>query len=430
GNVGIGTTNPGQTLEVNGTIQTMTAVLNVGSYTALATTSAKIDFFTDAQGVYKNWEISSNGTVGGALSITPSVSISGNTFTTPAITILQGGNVGIGNTAPNQKLEVSGTIRQTGCLTAGTISVNASGDIICTPSSIKFKNDRVELMDGLQTLIQLNPVSYKFNSDMNLGSDTHFGFISEEVNAVLPEFATHDASGKPYGLDSTAILAVTVNAVKELNLNLNSIAGKEISSPTPESESFTKAFFDNVFAKVNTWLASTTNGIGDIFAKRVNTDTLCVSDATGAKTCINKGQLDAFMASVGGASSGTITGGGSSTPPVVEKTPTELLADANAKLTAVVIENYTTESAASFATAKDAALLLPETDDTEKLAKVNAIDTALALLVLKPVVVVPVCTATQTLVNNVCVENAPVVPTCTDTQTLVDNVCVDPAPAP
>jgi hypothetical protein len=129
------------------------------------------------------------------------------------------------------------------------------------------------------------------------------------------------------------------------------------------------------------------------------------------------------MASVGGASSGSSGGGG--TPPVAEKTAGELLADANAKLTALVIENYTAESAASFATAKDAALLLPETNDTEKLAKVKAIEDALALLVLKPAIIVPTCTNTQTLVNNVCVDPAPVDPTCTATQTLVNHICTD-----
>jgi hypothetical protein len=46
----------------------------------------------------------------------------------------------------------------------------------------------------------------------------------------------------------------------------------------------------------------------------VNTKSLCVSDDTGAKTCITKSQLDALIS---GASGSVVNnGGGGSTPPV------------------------------------------------------------------------------------------------------------------
>jgi hypothetical protein len=152
-------------------------------------------------------------------------------------------------------------------------------------------------MDGLQIIAQLQPVSYIFNDNMNLGKDVHYGFISEEVNSVNQALATHDANGVPYGLDSTAILAVTVNAVKELNLKLESVNNMET---------------DNSFRGVLiSWLGNVGNGIGNIFAGTFKAkDKLCINN-----TCVTESQLQSLLANanVGGGGGG----GGDSTAPVI-----------------------------------------------------------------------------------------------------------------
>ncbi|MFA6386701.1 MAG: tail fiber domain-containing protein, partial [Candidatus Paceibacterota bacterium] len=399
GNVGIGTTGPVNKLSITGSPDAPSITAASGLFRLDSVTTTGFSMGIQNASPYGTYLQSTNtpATGGGAY---------------PLLLNPLGGNVGIGTTNPLQKLEVSGTIRQTGCTTAGTISVNTSGDIICTSSSIRFKNNRNDLQAGLQILTQLKPVSYIFNENMSLGKDVHFGFISEEVNSIDQALATHDATGAPYGLDSTAILAVTVNAVKELNLKLENVNNMET---------------DNSFRSILiSWFGNISNGIQKLYTKELNTDnvniadTLCVSDATGAKTCVNKAQLDSLLASAGGAVGG---GGGSNPPPVVEKTATELLADANTKLNAVVIENYTTDSAASFATAKDAAVALAEENDEEKLIKVKAIEDALALLILKPVP--PTCVAPQILEGDTCID-PPL--TCTPPQVPVDGVCADPLP--
>jgi hypothetical protein len=76
-----------------------------------------------------------------------------------------------------------------------------------------------------------------------------------------------------------------VKSVQEINLNIS-------------SDSFATTIFTNIKTKIGGWLADATNGITDIFAKQVNTNTLCVSDDSGAKTCITKTQLDALLAPV------------------------------------------------------------------------------------------------------------------------------------
>ncbi|MFA7000483.1 MAG: tail fiber domain-containing protein, partial [Candidatus Paceibacterota bacterium] len=155
GNVGIGTTAPGQTLDVNGTIQTKTAILNVGFFPTGVATSSSINLFTNAQGLYKNWNIGTNGIVGGAFTVTPSSAVDGNVFSTPAMTILQAGNVGIGTTAPGSKLEVNGDAKIGTYLGVGanpnagySLATAANGITIASGGTLDFGLGNARIIDG------------------------------------------------------------------------------------------------------------------------------------------------------------------------------------------------------------------------------------------------------------------------------------------
>src|SRR3989338_7939096 len=84
---------------------------------------------------------------------------------------------------------------------------------------------------------------------------------------------------------------------EDLGLNINAIAGITVTS-TPESESFVNSFFSNLFSKITTWLADAANGIGNIFAKK-----LCLEDV-----CIDKEQLRTILENNG--LTGNASGGG------------------------------------------------------------------------------------------------------------------------
>jgi len=350
GMVGIGTTAPSGLLHVKGTSASAVLVADASANTIFqvdTTQTATNGGLDITAGIDQTGNLlalySSGGTLlsnfdsNGGLAINiPSIS---------ALNILDGSGssafmvdslndyIGIGTATPAQALDVTGTIRQSSCKTAGTLSANTSGDIICTPSSLRFKENIADSESGLSNILALRPVSYTFNPDMDMGNENRFGFIAEEVASISPEFATYDSSGNPYGLDTNAILAAAVNAIKELNLNLEAVAGTTTPLPGSPEESFATAFFKNMFAKITTWLADATNGISNVFAQTItvhnaNVENLCVSDATGAKTCITKAQLDSLLAAAGGS---VINNVGSpstpSTPPA--ETPPQPSPEAN-----------------------------------------------------------------------------------------------------
>ena len=105
GNVGIGTTAPSYKLDVlgNGRFSTELAV-------GLVTNDNGARILVNGSQTNYNFQIANNWNVGGTLEFTPSTLVGGSTFTTPTMVIKANGNVGIGTTAPAEKLDVAGNI--------------------------------------------------------------------------------------------------------------------------------------------------------------------------------------------------------------------------------------------------------------------------------------------------------------------------------
>ncbi|MEI6280846.1 MAG: immunoglobulin-like domain-containing protein [bacterium] len=122
-------------------------------------------------------------------------------------------------------------------------------------------------------------------------------------------------------------LSASMNAISELDLNLNSIAGTITPLAGSPSESFATAFFNNIKTTIGAWLADTGNGIARIFAveitvRNLDVDNLCLNDATG-KTCITKTQLDNLLAN-SGSSISSDTGVIPNPPPAPDAPITDL----------------------------------------------------------------------------------------------------------
>jgi hypothetical protein len=158
---------------------------------------------------------------------------------------------------------------------AGTLITDSSGNITAS-SDERLKNITGSFDKGLTAIAGLNPVNYQWTEESGFDTvSTYSGFIAQNVQEFIPEAVGQGPDGY-LTLSDRPIIAATVNAIKELNLNLESIASATATS-TPESESFAAEFFSNLFAKVTQWLADATNGIGSVFANVFNAkEKICV----------------------------------------------------------------------------------------------------------------------------------------------------------
>jgi len=113
--------------------------------------------------------------------------------------------VAIGTTTPGYKLEVAGTV---------------GGTVFTSTSDIRFKRDIAPLKGSLARIELLRGVSYRWRKDEfpNRGFDdkAQLGFIAQELEQVLPELVSMGADGFK-SVAYTGVIPVVVEAVKELH---------------------------------------------------------------------------------------------------------------------------------------------------------------------------------------------------------------------
>jgi hypothetical protein len=208
GSVGIGTTSPAYTLQVgegNGQMSLGNAGISNGA--------SRLKFLSSNS--QKNWQISTNDNISGALEFTQTTAGGGTTFAaSPAMLIDNGGNVRIGTTTAQITVErVSiagglgiskadgyplGLIRGTnygqiaaffnyGGTLVGSIDVAASSTAYVTSSDYRLKENVVADWDATTRLKQLNPVRFNFIADADTTVD---GFLAHEVQDIVPESIT------------------------------------------------------------------------------------------------------------------------------------------------------------------------------------------------------------------------------------------------
>jgi hypothetical protein len=116
-----------------------------------------------------------------------------------------GGNVGIGTTAPTDTLSVNGTASKPG---GGTWAVF---------SDERLKNIKGNFTSGLSAVMRLQPLRYEYKPDNALGIKSqgeHIGFGAQAVQRVIPEAVTQNANGYLM-VNNDPIIWTMLNAIKE-----------------------------------------------------------------------------------------------------------------------------------------------------------------------------------------------------------------------
>ncbi|NVO18424.1 MAG: tail fiber domain-containing protein [Bacteroidetes bacterium] len=148
--------------------------------------------WTDINGSNNNWELYYNGV---------------------QIAVNSSGNVGLGTPSPAQKLDVNGTIHATNLNGGATsLSTDASGNIIRTPSDARLKCKVTAIEDPLDKVMQLQGVSYNFIDADRFGSQRQMGFLAQDLEKVVPE--TVSSGGEYKSVNYQEITALLTEAVK------------------------------------------------------------------------------------------------------------------------------------------------------------------------------------------------------------------------
>ena len=165
------------------------------------------------------------------------------------------GYVGINNSSPAYKLDVSGTMRVTGAVSAtstlavtgavtasSTLSVtgalnfadpftrtvtsprylyvNASGEVGGISSSLKYK-ENINNLSTVDWLFDLRPVTYNYkNSDP---SDIYYGLIAEEAAEVNPLLIIFGTDGKPDGMMYEKLTIPMLKSIQDQKKEIESL---------------------------------------------------------------------------------------------------------------------------------------------------------------------------------------------------------------
>jgi hypothetical protein len=204
GNVGIGTTAPIEKLSVSDAVSIRKGVGNGssrGSFRIGANSTTWADRWAGMESYNTGGDDQSDlrfytayGTRGERMRI-------GNT-----------GLVSIGTTSLSYQLWVNGSAGKPG------------GGSWTAASDRRLKQDITPYSDGLEQLLSINPVKYRYNE--KAGTDTkkeYIGVIAQELKEVAPYMVgTFELdSTEYYDVDNSAMMYMLINAVKELNEKLD-----------------------------------------------------------------------------------------------------------------------------------------------------------------------------------------------------------------
>ncbi|MEM8527283.1 MAG: tail fiber domain-containing protein [Bacteroidota bacterium] len=123
-----------------------------------------------------------------------------------------GGDVGIGDTTPDFTLDVNGSAGKPG------------GGSWSNASDRRLKQDIEDFKDGLEEVLQIHPVWYRYNGKFGLPTDERYvGIIAQEMKEVAPytikPYTDKDEetgeSGEYLNYNGTAVTYMLVNAVQE-----------------------------------------------------------------------------------------------------------------------------------------------------------------------------------------------------------------------
>ena len=164
--------------------------------------------------------------------------ITGNAAVTGTATV--GGDLGVGTTTPTEKLHVVGNFYNvgntgiTGTLTVGGQVSFCGGAYTC--SDRRYKKDITPLQNALSNVLALSGYTYFWRREefreKNFTADKQIGFIAQEVEALYPEMVLTDPKTGYKSVDYSRMTPVLLEAIKELKAELDATRARAHAAET------------------------------------------------------------------------------------------------------------------------------------------------------------------------------------------------------
>lgn len=199
GNVGIGNSTPNSTLTVGNAAGTIPGEITLNP-TTNAYEGGQINFKKSLTGSTADWSIDQYGTTAADARLRIF-----NTSEANGMVIKENGFIGMGNSAPTVRLQVTGDI----------IANSIAGS-----SDARFKTNITPIANPLEKVLALRGVHFNWNTSafpQRMFSDKRtLGFIAQEVEKVLPEIVQTENTTEGYkSVQYDKVVALLVEAMKE-----------------------------------------------------------------------------------------------------------------------------------------------------------------------------------------------------------------------
>lgn len=121
----------------------------------------------------------------------------------------------------------AGNITNTPLVGSGNRAVysTANGTLTNSSSDGTLKENVENLNYGLETVLNLRPITFNWKDREKLGSQKEIGFIAQEVNVQIPEVIGSNSDGT-LSVDYPKLIPVLVNVIKELNERIKVLENK------------------------------------------------------------------------------------------------------------------------------------------------------------------------------------------------------------
>ncbi len=120
------------------------------------------------------------------------------------------GRIRIGTRGVHSGTYIAGIFGST--VTGGaTVSVDNKGHLGTATSSARFKNDIQPMGPASESILALEPVTFRYKKELDPENIPQFGLVAEQVEKVNPDLVVRDEKGKPYTVRYEAVNAMLLN---------------------------------------------------------------------------------------------------------------------------------------------------------------------------------------------------------------------------